>query len=126
MVVVMVVSQEMALAPVDEETEEAKYHHEKEGGSKQELRPLIPSFPSLRFRLHRKHVGIFIIGVCNGWWLLALTRGSQDGDTPEDSLGSSVTRALNARTIRETETGHHFRFYFACLSVSLYFACFHF
>ena len=102
MVVVMVVSQEMALAPVDEETEEAeeklslvicmaiinkmvgqkmrqpqlflllalhhshhhgwspKYHHEKEGGSKQELRPLIPSFPSLRFRLHRKHVGILI------------------------------------------------------------------
>ena len=46
--------------------------------------------------------------------------------SPEDSLGSSVTRALNARTIRETETGHHFRFYFACLSVSLYFACFHF
>ena len=46
--------------------------------------------------------------------------------SPEDSLRSSVTRALNARTIRETETGHHFRFYFACLSVSLYFACFHF
>ena len=46
--------------------------------------------------------------------------------SPEDSLGSSVTRALNARTIRETETGHHFRFYFACLSVSLNFACFNF
>ena len=33
-------------------------HHEKESRRKQELRPLISSFSSLRFRLHRKHVRI--------------------------------------------------------------------
>ena len=69
----MVVSQEMTLASVDQETEEAgnesqwkslhlwspEYNHEKESGCEQKFGPLVSTFP-LGIQLHGKHVRILV------------------------------------------------------------------